>query len=360
MMRSMLTAAALALVPALAACGGDSGGAEPSSPPPTSEATLAHSTGPSPTAPALLAVQGAVRPVHDPAIIRDGSTYYLFTTGHVSDAEGVVPMRTSSNLRDWSLRGAVFPALPAWAKNAVPGTRGLWAPDISKTNGEFRLYYSVSTFGSNRSAIGLATTSQLDPAAPAQGWTDKGPVFESDTTDEFNAIDPNVFADTEGRQWMAFGSFWSGIKMIALDPATGLRLSEDTTVYALARRPDPGAVEAPFVIRRGDFYYLFVSFDFCCRGSESTYSTVVGRSASPTGPYVDRNGDPMMQGGGTLVLGSGQGTGSRYVGRGHVAILQDPGQDYIVYHAYDTRQDGAPTLRIRRLIWSADGWPSAE
>ncbi len=367
MRKSLVGAAALALAPALSACGASgSASSAPSKPPtpivtPTPSPTPTPAPTPTPTAtPASVAVQGAIRPVHDPAILRDGGTYYLFTTGHVGDAEGIVPMRTSPNLVDWTLRGAVFPALPGWAATTIPGTRGLWAPDISKTNGEFRLYYSVSTFGSNRSAIGLSTATQLDPSAPASGWTDKGLVFESNTTDDFNAIDPNIFTDADGQQWMAFGSFWSGIKMIAIDPATGLRLAGDSTVHSLARRPNPGAVEAPFVIRRGQYYYLFVSFDSCCQGSNSTYNTVVGRATSPTGPYLDRDGDPMLQGGGTPILASGQGSGSRYVGRGHVAILQDSDQDYIVYHAYDTQLNGAPTLRIRRLTWSADGWPSAD
>ena len=138
----------------------------------------------------------------------------------------------------------------------------------------------------------MATT--LDPESPATGWTDRGKVFESDFRDDFNAIDPNVFSDAEGRQWMAFGSFWSGIKMIRLDPATGMRAADDETIHSLASRRRPGAVEAPFVIRRGEYYYLFVSFEFCCRGADSTYYTVVGRSTEPTGPYVDRDGKKMM------------------------------------------------------------------
>ncbi len=347
--------AVAALLALLAGCGGDgmheAGGTAP--------APLAA---PAPIAspPASLPVRGAIQPVHDPAIIREGGTYYLFTTGHLADAEGVVPMRSSSDLRTWRIHGPVFPELPAWAADTIPGTRGLWAPDISRTTGEFRLYYSVSTFGSNRSAIGLATNARLDPAAPAAGWTDKGVVFQSQEADDYNAIDPNIITDAKGRQWMSFGSFWSGIKMFELDPATGMRLSGDTALHSLAARPDPGAIEAPFIIRRGEYYHLFVSFDFCCRGAQSTYRTLVGRSREVTGPYVDREGRPMLEGGGTQVLGSGQDIGSRYVGRGHVAILQDDARDYIVYHAYDTQLSGAPTLRIRPISWSADGWPTAE
>jgi arabinan endo-1,5-alpha-L-arabinosidase len=305
-------------------------------------------------------LKGDIVPVHDPAVIKQGDTYFLFATTQERDGGGLIHIRTSTDLLNWTRNGAVFPVMPSWAKEQVPGTVGIWAPDVSVTNGEYRVYYSISTFGKNRSAIGLATTSRLDPSAPGSGWTDKGPVIQSRPEDDFNAIDPNIFTDAQGRQWMTFGSFWSGIKMIAIDPETGMRAAGDDTIHSLARRPSPGAVEAPFVIRRGGYYYLFVSFDSCCRGANSTYNTVVGRSASPTGPYVDRDGTPMMESGGTMVLPSAQGTGSRYVGRGHVAILEDSGADYIVYHAYDTQQNGAPTLRIQRLTWSADGWPSAD
>jgi arabinan endo-1,5-alpha-L-arabinosidase len=190
-------------------------------------------------------------------------------------------------------------------------------------------------------------------------WEDRGVVFSSDHRDDFNAIDPSVFVDDEGAHWMAFGSFWSGIKMIALDPTTGLRSQDDVRVRNLARRPSPGAVEAPFMIQRNGRYYLFVSFDFCCRGADSTYYTVVGRSGKPTGPFVDRDGTRMMRGGGFVVLHADLDPAGRFAGPGHVAVLRDGEVDYIVYHAYDTHADGRSTLRIQRLDWTDDGWPVA-
>ena len=184
-------------------------------------------------------------------------------------------------------------------------------------------------------------------------------MIESRSSDNFNAIDPNAFDDAEGRQWLVFGSFWSGIKMVRLDPATGMRSAEDERIYSLASRRRPGAVEAPIIIRRDGYYYLFASFDFCCRGVESTYYTVVGRSREPTGPYVDREGRAMMEGGGFLVLHADLDRTRRFVGPGHPDILQDGDRDYIVYHAYDRQADGAPTLRIQQLGWTEDGWPVA-
>ncbi|MET3725853.1 arabinan endo-1,5-alpha-L-arabinosidase [Sphingomonas trueperi] len=307
--------------------------------------------------PVPLVLEGAVAGVHDPAILKDGNTYYLFVTGHLGSAQGLLPLRTSTDLRHWTLRGASYATLPDWVRTAVPGATGIWAPDLSKAGNEYRLYYAVSTFGKNRSAIGLATAPRIDPAAPTANWVDRGPVVQSGPGDDFNAIDPMPFGDNQGRAWLVFGSFWSGIKLIRIDPATGLRLSGDAPPRALAARPAPGAVEAPYVIRHGAHYYLFVSFDFCCRGAASSYHTVVGRSSAPEGPYVDRAGRAMLAGGGTVVLGSGQGT--RFVGRGGASILQRRDGDFIVYHAYDTAHGGTPTLQIQRLGWTPDGWPVA-
>jgi len=362
---------ALRIVPLVAAallpagCGGGSG-ASSSAPAPIAAPAPNPGASPSPS-PALapeaarqLPLTGDLSPAHDPDIIKVGGTYFVFTTGHVGTPAGIVPMRSSTDLHEWTLHGASFAALPDWASAEVPGTRGIWAPGIYEHDGEYRMYYSVSTFGENRSVIGLRTTRALDPANPAAGWNDRGPVVRSRDEDDFNAIDPAPFVDAEGRHWLAFGSFWSGIKLVELDPATGMRLDPAGPMLALSSRPGPGAVEAPYIIRRGDHYYLFVSFDTCCRGAASTYNTVVGRSRAPEGPYVDAAGRPMLEGGGTPVLRSGQGEGSRFVGRGHVSILQEAGQDFIVYHAYDTQRGGASTLRIRRISWTPDGWPTAE
>lgn len=300
---------------------------------------------------------GDISPVHDPCIIRSGDTFHLFCTSQLRDGVGLLPWRTSRDLVKWELRGSVFSAIPEWAQRAIPGAGGLWAPDIAWFNDAFHLYYSVSTFGSNRSAIGLATARSLDPASPQ--WQDHGPVIESNRGDDFNAIDANHIVDREGQHWLAVGSFWSGIKLFPIDRTTGKPRPGDSRKYAIASRPvpdkAPGAIEAPFLIERGGFYYLFVSFDYCCRGASSSYYMVVGRSKTITGPYVGRDGKKMIDGYGTLLL-----QGNRdFRGPGHNAVLRDGDHDYLVYHAYDTRHDGRPTLRIAPIAWR-DGWPEVE
>ena len=306
-------------------------------------------------------LSGSVSPVHDPCAIRQGDTYYVFGTDLRGGAGAQIPWRFSKDLLNWEKGGYVLADLPSWASEAVPGTDGIWAPDISYFNGRYLLYYACSTFGKNHSVIGLATNATLDPKSPNYGWQDQGLVFESQLSDDFNAIDPNLVIDRQGKHWLAFGSFWGGLKMIQLDPATGKPLSGDKKIYSLARRPArddaPDAIEASFIIERGGYYYLFCAFDFCCRGADSNYYTVVGRSRSVTGPYGDRNRYDMIDGNGTIVLPYDQT--SRWRGAGGASILRDSGQDYIVYHSYDARREGTPTLRIAPLVWSQDGWPTA-
>ena len=301
---------------------------------------------------------GDLYPVHDPCIIKAQDTFYVFCTTPRAEAPKQIPWRRSKDLLHWEKGGDVFSALPAWAVQAIPHTQTLWAPDISYFNGQYYLYYACSTFGSNRSAIGLATNAALDPADSAYHWQDHGPVLQSHPSDDSNAIDPNRIIDRSGQHWLAFGSFWSGLKIIELDPVSGMPLP-NAVRHDLARRPKPpDAIEAVFIIERAGNYYLFASFDFCCRGADSSYYTVVGRSPEILGAYFDRNGVPMMAGGGTLVLAAGPGE-SRWRGPGHIAILRNDGKDYIVYHAYDANHHGRATLRIAPLGWTEDNWPAA-
>lgn len=322
----------------------------------------------------VIPVTGAVEGTHDPSMARDGRTWYVFATGK-SPEGGQFAVRCSEDLRTWRRCGQVFPAIPQWIRERSPGTEELWAPEVQRVGGEFRMYYAYSLFGKNTSGIGLAVTPTLDPTSPQYGWVDKGLVLESKATDNFNAIDPAYVTDREGHGWLAFGSFWDGIKMRRLDDRTGKLSAADTKVYSLARRaegggprtesteglgyhvnglpPDSEAIEAPSLIRHGGYVYLFASWDLCCRGAKSTYHTVVGRSRSVTGPYVDENGRALLDGGGTTVL---QANG-RWAGPGgETAVAVAGGEDLLVFHAYDPRS-GKPSLQLSTIEWK-DGWPT--
>lgn len=336
-----LAAGGLALVPA--GCGGDSSTPSPAPPPSTTPSLNPY-------------LAGDLTPVHDPCAVRAAdNNYYVYCTYDGSGA-GQIPIRRSLDLKTWQKIGYVFSAVPAWATTFIPSSGGIWAPDISYVNGKYLLYYACSGFGQNVSAIGLATNTTLDPAAAGYAWQDDGMVIQSSASDNFNAIDPNHIVDSAGQHWLAFGSFWSGLKMIPLDAATGKRPAGDNRIFSLASRPSPDAIEAPFVIQRDNYYYLFAAFDYCCRGANSTYYTVVSRCQTVTGPYLGSTGTTDAS---TFPVVLANDTTSRWRGPGGASILTDGSTYYIVYHAYDASNGGVPTLRIAPLVWSADGWPSA-
>ncbi|MGI4834349.1 MAG: arabinan endo-1,5-alpha-L-arabinosidase [Janthinobacterium lividum] len=298
-------------------------------------------------------------PIHDPVLTRQNGTYYLFGTGNG------ITVWSSKDRQHWTLEKPVFAAPPAWAVQAVPGFKGhIWAPDISFANGQYSLFYSISTFGKNRSAIGLATNKTLDPQAPDFKWVDHGQVLASvPGRDLWNAIDPNLVRDERGTPWLTFGSFWNGIKLVQLrldltspaEPAQWRTVAQRPRAAALADSlPGDGAIEGPFIFRHAGYYYLFVSFDYCCRGPQSTYKMMVGRARAVTGPYLDAAGAPLAQGGGTLVL---QGDANWY-GVGHNAVATFDQTDYLIFHGYDAHDQGRPKLRIEPLAWSAAGWPT--
>ena len=250
--------------------------------------------------------------VHDPVMAFEDGKYYLYCTGH-----GITQM-TSTDRRHWTVKpDGVLPVgkIPAWTRDSVPGfDTHIWAPDVIKYGDKWYLTYSCSTFGKNTSAIGLLSNTSL---ANADGWKDEGCVVASKgDRDNWNAIDPNIIVDKKGNPWMTWGSFWDGIQMVQLDRT--MHVKRGAKPFTIARRhavgdtnvePNPtsqfagtNAIEAPFIMQHGGYYYLFVSWDYCCRGSKSNYRVAVGRSKKVAGPYRDRNGKDMRQGGGTIVI----------------------------------------------------------
>ena len=231
---------------------------------------------------------------------------------------------------------------------SATGATNLWAPDISYFGGVYHLYYAASTFGSNKSCIGQATRAALDSGS----WADQGMVLCSNMgeTDNWNAIDPNVVIDDAGTPWLAFGSFWSGLKMVKLT-STGARA--DTMLYSIANgASSKGSLEGGWVFKRCGYYYLFSSWGSCCSGAYD-YNIRVGRSTTVTGPYVDKAGTSLMSGGGTLLV---QGDAS-WVAPGHNAVITYNNKTYNIYHALKGSSSGAATLRISELAWDANGWP---
>jgi arabinan endo-1,5-alpha-L-arabinosidase len=307
-------------------------------------------------------------PVHDPVIIREAGTYYVFATG-----QGVAVWSSPDRVH-WRREPPVFATPPAWAVEAVPGFRGaVWAPDISFFAGQYYLYYAVSAFGKNTSCIGVATNATLDPRAPNFKWVDHGKVIQSiPGVTNWNAIDPNLITTDDGTPYLAFGSFWEGLKLVKLTPdRLGLAEPLDHLPTIASRKTDPAApnppapagnpvdaggnaIEAPFIYKHGDAFYLFASIDYCCRGAKSTYKMIVGRAKALTGPYVDEAGVPLARGGGTILLAGD----AKWYGVGHNAVANFEGVDYLVFHGYDASDERARSkLRIEKLRWNEAGWP---
>jgi arabinan endo-1,5-alpha-L-arabinosidase len=309
----------------------------------------------------IVTAQTNLIPAHDPVMIKQDSVYYMFCTGNG------ITMWSSVNRVDWKKEKPVFAQAAEWVLKELPAFKGhTWAPDIGYHNGLYYLYYSVSAFGKNTSCIGVATNKTLHPASPDYRWVDHGKLIQSvPNRDDWNAIDPNLFIDADNTPWLSFGSFWNGLKLVKLNNDL-VSVAKPEEWYNLAsRRKDPAkpgeggntAIEAPFLFKKGKYYYLFVSIDFCCRGLKSNYKVMVGRSEKVTGPYVDKTNVPMMQGGCSLVI---EGDTTNWVAGGHNSVYTFDGKDYIVYHGYDARDNGKSKLVIKELRWDNDGWPVVE
>ena len=309
--------------------------------------------------------------VHDPVMAYADSTYYIFATGM-----GIQQM-TSKDRKTWTVKAdPVMTVIPKWAHDSVPGfTHHVWAPDVIKWHNRWWLAYSCSTFGRNGSAIGLLSTRAL-----ASGiWNDEGCIVTSrEGRDNWNAIDPNFVIDDQDQPWLVWGSFWDGIQLARLD--TTMHIAQGEKPRTIARRYNPGApdgkkalavnpnppknptsdyagpnaIEAPFIFKHDGWYYLFVSWDYCCQGSKSNYRVAVGRSRHVEGPYLDSKGIDMRDGGGDMFL---EGDKKEYEAAGHCAAYHLDGHDIFICHGYSIAHQGASILIQRPISWTADGWP---
>jgi arabinan endo-1,5-alpha-L-arabinosidase len=334
----------------------------------TCQEWILTSTGNSPY-PAPLAVSGNGTGVHDPFMLKDPSgTYWLYGTHNtIASSPDMVTFTVNQNCTTAQKGGYPFcpdigPDFPSWSGLQSPPSwnnglnTDMWAPDVLFANGTYYLYYAIPIEPNNgpQAIIFLATS--VNPNGP---WTDAGQIIEScgttpGCTTGFNAIDPSPFVDSSGNWWLVFGSFYDGIHIIQLNPATGLRLQSNLTVSTIAARGNPSAgEEGPFIYLYNGTYYYFAPIDICCNGVNSTYRIIVGRSQNPLGPYLDRGGIDLMQGGGTILL-SAHGNIN---GPGGQSVFTDGTQPTLVYHYYDGNNNGAPTLGINRLAFDSDGWP---
>jgi arabinan endo-1,5-alpha-L-arabinosidase len=280
--------------------------------------------------------------IHDPSILKVGSSYYLFST------HATLHAHTSTDRINFGDDGDGLSSLPSWTNAYTSSSGDLWAPDASAHNGVYWLYYAASTFGSANSAIGLA----ISPSGMPGTFVDSGAaIYTSSNCSGSNAIDPASVIDNSGNSWLAFGSYSNGIQIVPVNNSTGIPTG--AACAQLAYHASGTGLEGSYIYPHGGYYYLFASVDACCEGVTSTYRIIVGRSTSITGPYTDRGGIALTSGGGTILL-SAHGNIN---GPGGESVFTDTDGSILVYHYYDGNNNGYPALGLNVLAWTSDGWP---
>jgi arabinan endo-1,5-alpha-L-arabinosidase len=305
-------------------------------------------------------------PIHDPAMIKAEDVYYLYSSSNFG------AFYSSKDMRKWQLEGAVFNEIPPWLVEKIPVADHIGAPDITYYNGRYLLFYQSHNPNTCDAATGLTINQTLNPADPDYEWVDQGLILRSEPFYEgveiycgnekatFNAIDAHFFQDSDGKPWMVFGSTIGGIKIVALDPQT-LQLADEHEFITLAQRwllQDDPIIEAPYIVQRHGYYYLFMSFNHCCLEEKTQYQVRVGRAEKVTGPYYDKSGWPLYLGGGSLVIDRVTDKDGDFIGTGHNNVFAENGQDWLVHHAKKPAEDYKAYLNIRKLDWEEDSWPT--
>lgn len=275
---------------------------------------------------------------HDPAIAKEGSTWWCLTT-----ADSGIGVKYSGDGKKWTQGTQMFESPLSWWTTYAPNMsyNNVWAPDINYYNGRWWVYYSVSEFGTRNSAIGLTSCTSIVKG----DWRDDGLVISSSNSTTYNAIDGNLTFDADNNPWLTFGSWSTGIKVTKLNPTT---MKPTGTIYSIASRSD--GIEGPCIIYKNGYYYLFASIDKCCSGVKSDYKISYGRSKNITGPYLDKNGLDMMKGGGTVI----EAGSKQYKGIGGQTISNN----VIIRHGYDSYDNGAPKILIDDMKWDSENWPA--
>jgi arabinan endo-1,5-alpha-L-arabinosidase len=314
--------------------------------------------------------------VHDPSsIIKDGDTYWVFSTG-----DGIY-CKYSTDMVTWSDGALPFVdgEFPEWILNYCKTSTDqfsgyFWAPDIIYMNNKYYLYYSCSLWGTMSSCIGCVVNKTLDPSSNDYEWIDQGDLGLYSSGGDVNAIDPAMMRGPNDKIWMVYGSFnRGGIMITEVDSISGKPIGAKTSIAnSWTGGNTYGEGEGGAMFYRNGYYYLVYNKGGCCSGIASTYYMVIGRSKSPTGPFLDKTNRRLKvdgsKSGGTVFFkhDDDKGLEDRYYGPGHFGLFQENGSDYISFHYYApngyypneaANNMGGPTLGLALLKWSEDGWP---
>ena len=360
--------------------------------------------------------------VHDPSVMKaDDGYYYMCCTdagfGNPQSGHGHFHCRRSTNLVDWEYLGATMPNLPSWVSvklNEIRAQMGLgssttnynncgyWAPCVRKVKeGLYRMYYVITIDGTidgpnswgERAFIGLMETST---PADVKSWVDKGYVITNYSDRElnykvsptaweqcyfkYNAIDPSYIITPNGEHWLVYGSWHSGFPIVKLNPDTGKPITDPLPnpwgsanekaygkrIYTRSATSRWQGSEAPEIIYRDGYYYLFLAYD----ALDVPYNTRVVRSTSVDGPYYSMTGADVTNGGDAFPILTHPykfANNDGWVGISHCAVFEDGNGNW--YYASQGRfpvgstsqPNWAPNAimlgHVRSILWTKDGWP---
>lgn len=283
----------------------------------------------------------------DPSVVKGDDGYFYAYATEDDWGKGdvhLVPIIRSTDLVNWDYVTDAFETKPTWKDHGF-----IWAPDVTKVDGKFYMYYSYSLWGDSDPGVGLAISDK--PEGP---FEDQGKLFISSEVGVSNSIDP-FYIEDDGKKYLFWGSF-HGIY--------GIRLTDDGKAIDGEKFQVAGDfMEATYIYPKDGYYYLFGSAGTCCDGANSTYKVVIGRSENVEGPYVSKEGNSFINTMGSILLDA-NATGG-YAGPGHNAelITDDEGNDWILYHAISKTEPYLPAgatkrpLMLEQIIWK-DGWPT--
>ena len=289
-------------------------------------------------------------PAPDPTAIRtaDG-TYYLYATENIRNT----PIFKSSDMVHWEEVGVCFTdeTRPDFEPNNPDNKESvhaaLWAPEIRYMKGKYVLFYSMAQWGNHWvSTVGYAVSD-----SPEGPFVPKGKVFNSRDVQVENSIDQFIYEEND-TYYIMWGSFF-GLFAMELEVSDDLQI---TPKLETKRQIAGNAYEGVNVWKRNGYYYLIASIGSCCEGEKSTYQTVVGRSEHLMGPYVNRQGERMLDNKHEVILHRND----RFVGTGHnsVLLLDDAGQTWMLYHAFELEHlDQHRQVLLDRVDWDEAGWP---
>ncbi len=363
--------------------------------------------------------------VHDPTVVlAEDGYYYMYQTdasyGNAHAADGHIHGRRSKNLVDWEYLGGTMQSLPEWvipklneiriamglaATTSVEetfGTNYCWAPCVRKVrNGLYRMYYSIVCPGtlngngtwSERAFIGVM---ENDNPANNDGWVDKGYVITNASDKglnfnvaadnypncyyKWNAIDPSYIIDNDGKHYLVYGSWHSGIAIVELNAETGKVKAdlpnpwsdngEGIAAYgqliATRKMNDRWqGSEAPEVVYHDGYYYLFLAYD----ALGVPYNTRVARATNIAGPYLSMDGTNVTANGGNVLpivthpykFSNSYG----WVGISHCCIFDD-GNDNWFFASQgrfpenvggNVNSNALMMGHVRSIRWTKDGWP---